>query len=509
MIATTYEGTRTLIETAVLLARASDSPLSVLLPKIVPDPLAVGSPAAEVEAPAHQYKHLIDACGSNGQVRVGVCRHVHDLVARLTAPGMTLLIGGPNGRWRMSPEERFANRLGRLGRRVLFTSTGRSTTSRRTAWAAGLVCAIGVICSSRAFAQAPPATFQYGAFVDAANLSSSTNPPNHLFRNRGTTPRLDELDVNMAAAYLRKTLTDASRFGFEITVQAGHDSELFGFSTTAPNIGGADVLTHLGPTNVSYRAAVGDGLTIQGGIFTSLIGYDSLYARDNFAYTRPWGADYTPYLMLGLNASYPATDRLTVTGFVVNGYWHLAHANDAPSVGAQVAYATTAGATIKQIVLYGPHQPDTSIGLWRLLSNSIVEQKTGRVTIAGDLQVSTEQVEAADRAWWLSLQTPVHWAVSGPWSVTLRPEWCRDSRGRWTGFEQTVSAVTSTLEYRFVLDKASARLRGEYRYDRSTGAGGGFFARAPDAAGPPILNPAQHLAIAALIVSFDGARSIK
>src|SRR5437879_5598250 len=118
--------------------------------------------------------------------------------------------------------------------------------------------------------------------------------------------RVDELDLNMATAYLRKSPSEPSRFGVELTAQAGEDTKLFGFSATAPNIGGAGALLHLGPTNVSYLAPVGKGLTLQGGIFSSLIGYDSLYAKDNFAYTRPWGADYTPYLMLGVNASYAA-----------------------------------------------------------------------------------------------------------------------------------------------------------------------------------------------------------
>ena len=111
-----------------------------------------------------------------------------------------------------------------------------------------------------------------------------------------------------------------------------------------PYIDGYRVLRQLGPTNVSYLAPVGKGLTIQGGIFSSFIGYDSLYAKDNFNYTRPWGADFTPYFMLGVNASYPLTEKVTGTFFVVNGYWHLANANSVPSFGGQAAIA----AAVKQ-----------------------------------------------------------------------------------------------------------------------------------------------------------------
>ncbi len=164
----------------------------------------------------------------------------------------------------------------------------------------------------------------------------------------GTTFHVNEWDVNMAALYLKKAASERSRWGTELTLQAGEDSKVFGFSATAPNLPGSNWLRHLGPTNISYLAPVGKGLTLQGGIFSSFIGYDSLYSKDNFTYTRPWGADFTPYLMLGVNAQYPFTDKLSGTLFVVNGYWHLADANSVPSSGGQLAYKPTDHLTLKQ-----------------------------------------------------------------------------------------------------------------------------------------------------------------
>ena len=150
----------------------------------------------------------------------------------------------------------------------------------------------------------------------------------------------------MAAAYVRKKASEQSRWGTDLTVQGGKDSEVFGFSATAPNLSGADWMLHVGLANVSYVARAGRGLTLQGGIFGSFIGYDSLYARDNFNYTRPWGADSTPYVMMGVNASYPFTDKATGAFFVVNGYWHLASANSVPSSGGQLAYKASPRVTV-------------------------------------------------------------------------------------------------------------------------------------------------------------------
>ena len=309
----------------------------------------------------------------------------------------------------------------------------------------------------------------------------------------------------MAGAYAKKKPSDQSRWGTELLVQGGKDEEVFGFSATAPNLAAADWLGHLGLANVSYIAPLGTGLTVQAGIFSSLIGYDSLYAKDNSNYTRPWGADFTPYLMTGVNASYAVTDRATVTAFVVNGYWHLADANHVPTAGGQVAYKASPRVTVKQTVMVGPHQANTSPAFWRVLSDTIVERKGERTVGAFEYQFSSESVDAPGnpRAYWMSAQLPLHLTLHGPWSVSVRPEVAWDSTGRWTGFEQSIRAITTTLEYRVPYRWANAVFRVEHRFDDSRGPGGGFFTKDETRPGVVSLTPTQHLLIAGLIFTFD------
>lgn len=345
----------------------------------------------------------------------------------------------------------------------------------------------------------------YGGFADIAYLFAPNDPANDQFRSRGTAWHLNGVYLNMAGVYARRPPTESARWGLEATIHSGKDDEVFGFSATAPNLRGHEWLKHLGPTNVSYLTGVGSGLVLQGGIFSSLIGFDSLYARDNLNYTRPWGADFTPYLMLGVNASYPVTDRLTATGFVVNGYWHLAHANAVPSTGAQLAYSPAPRVVIKQTVMAGPHQSDTRLGAWRVTSDTIVERRTARFITAFNFQVAAERVRGTtgERAWWMAAQLPMQWQIGARWRMALRGEVAWDSIGRWTLAEQTVRAFTTTLEHRRSWQSLAASVRLEHRVDHSTGPGGGFFtARTARAA----LTPTQHLAILALVLRFDGPR---
>jgi hypothetical protein len=365
---------------------------------------------------------------------------------------------------------------------------------------------IATVCAAAAQDPAAPRVpaprWHYGAFADSAYLYDTNTPANHSYRFRSTTAYVDEPVLDMAGGWVRKDPSAESRWGMEFTLQAGKDSEAFGFSATAPNLAGSKWLRHLGPTDVSYLAPVGKGLTVQGGIFSSLIGYESLYAKDNLAYIRAWGSDYTPYLMMGVNASYPFTPKLTATAYVVNAYDHLSHPNNVPSSGVQVAYKATDHTTLKETVFYGPQQAATALEFWRFFSDSIAERKTDRFTTAFEYQVGEEKVAApgSPRAWWIAAVLPLRWSPRPAWSLTVRPEIAWDSRGQWTGVPQTLKAITEDFEHRIAYRAATAVFRLEHRYDNSQGTGAGFYY-----GGNNLLRPAHNVFAGAVILTLEGS----
>jgi hypothetical protein len=349
-------------------------------------------------------------------------------------------------------------------------------------------------------------TWHYGGFVDLGYSLNFNFPTNHLWRNRSTTPRVNELDLNMAAVYLRKDAIEKSRWGTELLVHGGQDAKDFAFHVGQPKVGSSDELRHFGRANVSYLAPLGRGLTIQAGLFNSLIGYDSLYAKDNIHYTRPWVGDYSPYLMFGGNAAYPVSDQITATVYVINSYFHLSHPNSLPSYGGQLAYKPTSNWTFKETVLYGPEQAQTALQFWRLFVDMIAEWKSDRLTVAFENQSGTEilaSVPGEPRVFWTGALVTGRWNVHGPWSVAVRPEFYWDRNGRLTGFEQIVKAFTTTLEYRLPYQWTTTILRLEHRFDESRGPGGGFFKAGEIQPGVVGLTPAQHMLVFSAIWTFD------
>jgi hypothetical protein len=344
--------------------------------------------------------------------------------------------------------------------------------------------------------------WHYGGFVDLGYSLDFNYPGNHQFRDRSTTALVNELELNMIGVYVRKDATEQSRWGMELLGQTGEDAKNFGFGVNLPKVEGSDALRHFGRANVSYLAPVGNGLMLQAGLFNSFIGYESLYAKDNFNYTRAWIADYSPYLMFGANAVYQFNEKWTGAFFVINEYFHLQNSNSLPSYGAQVAYKPSAPWTFKETIYYGPDQSNTSLEFWRLFSDSIVEWKVNDdMTIAGEYQVGTQ--EMADqtgnpRVLYMGAAFPMRWHISGPWSVALRPEVYWDPNGLMTGNEQFIKAVTTTAEYKLPYQWTNIICRLEHRYDESTGSGGGFFKGATNS-----LTPGQNLLIFSVIATFD------
>ncbi len=352
----------------------------------------------------------------------------------------------------------------------------------------------------------PPAGWRYGAYLDIGGIANFNVPENDLWRSRSTASRHNQPAPNMVLAYVRKDPTEASRWGMELGAQGGYDSVNFAFLSGEKKVDGADVLRHLHRANASYLAPIGNGLTVTAGLFNSLMGYESLYAKDNANYTRSWIADNTPYMMFGVNAAYPVNDQLTVTGFVINRYYHLAYTVAQPSYGLKWSYALTPRVTAMQTLYWGPDQADASLEFWRLYGNHIVEWKGDHVTVAASYDIGTENIAdqpGSPRTFVMGGNMMVKWHVAGPWSVALRPEFYWDRNGRWTGAEQFVKAITSTIEYKLPYRWTTTRVRLEHRYDESTGVGGGFFRRGEISPGLFGLAPSQHLLLVGLLCSFD------
>jgi hypothetical protein len=342
--------------------------------------------------------------------------------------------------------------------------------------------------------------WNYGAYLDVGYAVDFNNPENGLWRSRSTTFKVDDPQVNMATAYLAKEGTPQSRWGMQFAAQTGVDTKKLVPEpppASSTPISNADVYRHFSRANVSYLFPVEKGLMLTGGLINSYIAYESYYAIGNPNYTRGYITDNVPYLMFGIEAFSPLRDNPKLALYAVNGWQHLANPNDVPSFGLQFQLEASPRANFTQNLYYGPDQETTDLQFWRFFSDSIFEWKSDPFLLALSFDVGTEKQAAQfgnPRFNWMAGALWAAWHISGPWTLAFRPEFFYDPDGLITGAQQTIQAYTFTVKYKFSPAKSQTLVASiEYRYDRSTGPGGGFF-KGPD----NILVPDQHLLIFAL-----------
>jgi hypothetical protein len=342
--------------------------------------------------------------------------------------------------------------------------------------------------------------WHYGAYLDLGYIVDFNNPENGLWRSKSTTFRVDDPRVNMAMAYLAKDATPQSRWGMQFGLQTGVDTDgLVPEPPPAANepISNADVYRHFTRANLSYLFPIRSGFRLTGGLINSYIAYESYFAMENPNYTRGYITDNVPYFFFGGEGFSPLKENPKIGLYAVTGWNHLANPNDYPSFGLQMSWKASTHTTFTQNLYYGPDQEDADLQFWRFFSDSILEWKKDPFLVAVSFDVGTEK-QAAEmgnpRFNWMAGALWAAWHISGPWTLAFRPEFYYDPDGLITGSQQTIQAYTATLKYNFSPVKSHTLVASlEYRYDRSTGPGGGFF-KGPD----NILVPDQHLLIFAL-----------
>jgi hypothetical protein len=340
------------------------------------------------------------------------------------------------------------------------------------------------LISHSAMAADEPTDWGFQTYVDAGYGASNRDAANPAWPGKSSTTTLNSAELFLAMGNIRKQATPDSRWGFELGLQAGEDSE--GLVTSAPPpanepVSNADTLRHLYRANVSWDFGGDHSVRLTGGLINSYIGYESFLAIDNPNHTRGYIADTVPYFLLGLETLWNATENVDIAFYLLDSFNYLTDPNDTPSAGLQVKWRTSPRTTLIQNLYYGPDQAETSIEYWRFFTDTILEWKTDRWLLAAAFDYGSEKqahLPGQPRASWWSGAIWASWAIDERMSLSFRPEFYHDDDGLITGAAQTLHGYTTTFKYQ--LSPRHQRLVGsiELRYDRSSGDGG--FPDGPD-----------------------------
>lgn len=361
----------------------------------------------------------------------------------------------------------------------------RSNTAAVTAFTAILM--LGGGATARGQQAGPDAVAQpadetrltLAGYLEAFYSWNFNRPESNVTAFRGFDNRSDTFTISNAvadASWASKSVTG------HVVLQVGHTPETYYLAEPSfPSTGGVgksnmDVWKYIQQANLGWRTGIGRGLQFEGGVFLSPIGPEGMAVKDNWNWSRSDLFYGLPFYHMGLRANYPASDRLTLTAAVYNGWNDITDNNRNKSVSFQALYTITDRVTASALYFGGVERPTGAPegGPWRnLFDGHVTVSVTPRFSAQLHLDGGFENSAFGRSDWFatavaarLQARPWLYLAARGDvfWETVASNRLGTASAIFWPA--DRVSSATFTLDAR-PKDKLSIRL--EYRHDSASG----------------------------------------
>ena len=171
-----------------------------------------------------------------------------------------------------------------------------------------------------------------------------------------------------------------------------------------------------------------------------------------------------PYYHFGLRATYPASDKLTLGGFVVNGWNNVLENNGGKTFGFQFAWSPTSRFTFLQNYMVGPEQSDDSDNVRHLWDTLVTVKLHDKVTFMTNFDYGMDRITGGEHVHWIGTANYLRLQLTNTFALIPRFEFYSDPMGFTTGTIQQLKEFTITPEFQ-VNEHMVTRF--EYRRDWS------------------------------------------
>ncbi len=279
----------------------------------------------------------------------------------------------------------------------------------------------------------------------------------------------NSFSLNQAGIILERAVdvSKGLRFGGRLDLLFGQATETLQGSPA--NERRPEVYRHVFQAYGTYVAPVGKGLTVDFGKFASSFGIENNYTKDQLNYSRSYWYNFLLFYHMGFRATYPVTDKVNLSYWVVNGLNQSEDFNGFKSQAVLLNFNPTSTVSTNVNYFNGQEQREASgtapRGRSHFIDGYITWQVNDRLTLAAEADYMTSRVET------FSPPQRVN-GGAGYARYRFRPKfhlagrfaYLSDSRGLFSGTAQSLKDATLTAT--FHLD-AGFQMRWEYRRDWS------------------------------------------
>lgn len=194
------------------------------------------------------------------------------------------------------------------------------------------------------------------------------------------------------------------------------------------------VLKNIFEANAGVKLSKSANLWLDGGVFSSHIGFESAISKDCWVLTRNIASENTPYYEAGARLTYITNNgKLSLSGLYLNGWQRIQRqdANSKPAGGVQVTYKPTKSITLNYSNYLGIEGAD-SVGVRRFYNNfySIFQvTKAFGVTLGFDYGTQQQTKNSSENYRVFSPVAVARYQLASKWAMAGRMEYYRDKNG--------------------------------------------------------------------------------
>jgi hypothetical protein len=290
------------------------------------------------------------------------------------------------------------------------------------------------------------------------------------------------LSLSLAEIAFAKAVNPDHRVGFRVDLDFGKTADLV--AAFEPEENGPEIYKNIQQAYLSVLA--GQKLQLDVGKFVTPIGAEVIESQDNWNYSRSVLFGYAiPFYHVGVRASLPVSDKLTLAGYLVNGW------NNGSEVNGDKTFAF--GATVKPSskitwianVMAGKEtagSDDTRV----LFDTTLTLALSDKFSLMANFDYGKEGDVS-----WSGIAAYAKYQPSPQWALVGRFEYLDDEDGGFMTIGQKAQTLTLTSDHTLA---GALRMRLEYRGDFTDSA---FFT---DEDGD--FKESQHAVLVGLVYTF-------
>jgi hypothetical protein len=275
----------------------------------------------------------------------------------------------------------------------------------------------------------------------------------------GVDPSLRAFDIqhnafslSLAEVAFTKAPTAESRVGFRADVDFGKTADIV--ASFEPEDVDREIYKYIQQAYVS--ALAGSRVQIDVGKFVTPHGAEVIESQDNWNYTRSILFGYAiPFYHFGVRASVLVNDKLSLSGYVVNGWNNGAELDGSKAFALGATLKPTGSITWVGNYMVGEEAEGSSTR--HLFDTTLTVAATERLSLMGNLDYGSE----GDVKWW-GLAAYAKLLLRPSWALVGRYEYVDDTQGGFMTFGTKAQSLTVTTDHT-IAGALKARL--EYRTD--------------------------------------------